>query len=73
VVGAIWTLDRDSHLGWLKSWWTNSPHGRKRHTCRQLPRRASSEVTEMRDQQIEPGVYGLWRQSIVIPKEWKPG
>jgi uncharacterized protein (TIGR03435 family) len=63
VLGAVVVLFR-----WLRSWWTI-----RRATRNAVPAGAFRGVPvlkspSMRNERIEPGVYGLWRQSILIPE-----
>src|SRR6185312_5920859 len=66
---ALWALGASVvFIRWIASWWTIHraarqaiPHGE----FRGVPVLKS---TRMRDDRIEPGVFGLWRQVILIPE-----
>lgn len=69
AAAVVWALGAAMVLfGWLKSWLTI-----RNAACRAVFFRGFEGVpvlksASMRDQRIEPGVFGLWRQSILIPE-----
>jgi uncharacterized protein (TIGR03435 family) len=68
VLAAVWAIGAAVVLfRWLKAWWTirSAAHnGEPAGSFRGIPVLTSQRL---RDQQIEPGVFGIWRQTILIP------
>ena len=56
---------------WLNSWRTIRRAARKAEPAGSFQGIPVLNSQNMRDQRIEPGVFGLWRQSILIPEGMK--
>ncbi len=53
---------------WLASWWTIRRAARNAVPCGDFHGVPILQSPRMRDDRIEPGVFGLWRQTILIPE-----
>jgi len=68
VFAALWALGTVVVLSrWLKSWWTIRAAARTAQPAGVFQGIPVLSSQTMRDQRIEPGLFGLWRQVILLP------
>jgi bla regulator protein BlaR1 len=68
TLAIVWALGAVVVLfGWLASWWTIRRAARNAVPCGNFHGVPILQSPRMRDERIEPGVFGLWRQTILIP------
>jgi bla regulator protein BlaR1 len=69
ALAAIWILGAGVvFFRWLRSWWTIRRAARNAEPAGSFRGVPVLHSRSMREQRIEPGVFGLWRQSILIPE-----
>jgi len=69
VLAAIWTFGTAVvFFRWFRSWWGIRRTARNARPAGSFEGVPVLSSQSMRDERIEPGVLGLWRQSIVIPE-----
>jgi bla regulator protein blaR1 len=68
VLAAVWALGAAVVFSrWLKHWWTIRAVARDARPAGAIRGVPVLSSQRMRDQRIEPGVFGVWRQAILIP------
>jgi bla regulator protein BlaR1 len=68
TLAIVWALGAVVVLfGWLASWWTIRRAARNAVPSGDFHGVPILQSPHMRDERIEPGVFGLWRQTILIP------
>jgi bla regulator protein BlaR1 len=69
TLAIVWALGAAVVLfGWLASWWTIRRAAGCAVPCGDFHGIPILQSPHMRDERIEPGVFGLWRQTILIPE-----
>ena len=69
ALAAVWGLGATMVLlGWLRSWRTIRRAARNATPLMRFRGVPVLQSLSMRDERIEPGVFGLWRQAILIPE-----
>jgi bla regulator protein BlaR1 len=69
TLAIVWALGATVILcRWLASWWTISRAAQGGVACGHFQGIPILKSPRMRDERIEPGVFGLWRQTILIPE-----
>ena len=72
ALAAIWMLGAGVVIfRWFKSWWTIRRAARNAEPAGSFQGVPVLQSSNMRDERIEPGVFGLWRQSILLPEGMK--
>ena len=70
VAAAIWGIGAAIVVfRWFKTWWTIRRASRNAKPAGDFCGVPILSSGRMRDERIEPGVFGIWRQVILIPEE----